>query len=71
MGNRPIVWGIIVFVVSLVGFVISVVFNVITFGAFRWISNALGIIAFLSLPIALIWKLIRRNIRSRIKQETP
>jgi len=58
---RPIFWGIIIFIVSLIGFVISIVFNVVTLGAFRWVSNVLGIIALLSLPVALLWELIRRK----------
>ncbi|MEK7636587.1 MAG: hypothetical protein AAB362_02775 [Patescibacteria group bacterium] len=60
------VWGIIIFVLSLAGFIVSVVFNVITLGTFRWTSNAFRIIAFLSLPIALILKLInRRNAKNK------
>ncbi|MBI2064726.1 MAG: hypothetical protein HYT62_01590 [Candidatus Yanofskybacteria bacterium] len=61
MGNRPIIWGLIFFGIGTVGWVVSVVFNVVTLGAFAWISNVLGIIALLSLPIALICELIRRK----------
>ena len=64
MKTSPIFWGIIICAVSLMGWVVSIVFNVVTLGAFRWVSNVLGIVAFVSLPVAVIVKLIRtRSIK--------
>lgn len=66
MKNRPILLGIIVFAVSLSGWVVSVVLNVLTWGAFRWASNVFGIMALISLPTAVIVKLImKRSVGSK------
>lgn len=62
MKNRPILLGIIVFVVSLFGWVVSVVLNVLTLGAFRWVSNVFGVLALVSIPLAVIVKLLRKKL---------
>jgi hypothetical protein len=51
----------IIFTLALVGWVVSIVFNVLTIGAFRWISNVLGIIALVSLPIAVVVHLFQKR----------
>lgn len=56
---RPIVWGIILFLISAVGWVISVVLAVITLGAFKILSYVFGVLFVASLPIALIFQLFR------------
>ncbi|OGN04649.1 MAG: hypothetical protein A3B99_04030 [Candidatus Yanofskybacteria bacterium RIFCSPHIGHO2_02_FULL_44_12b] len=58
---RPILWGIIVLVLSAIGWVISVVLNVVTLGSLRWVSNMFGIIALFSIPASVIWEIIRKK----------
>lgn len=65
--RRPIIWGIIVFAVSVVGFVFSVVINVITLGHFRLISNILGYTFILSIPVAIVAELFVWLLRKRKK----
>lgn len=56
---RPILWGTIFLCVGAVGWVISVVFVVITLGAFKISSYVFGVLFVASLPIALIFELFR------------
>lgn len=65
MFKRPIFIGIIVFVISIIAWVFSIVINVITLGYFKAFSNVLGYVFLLSLPIAILAELIRWVIRRR------
>ena len=56
---RPILWGIILFLISAVGWVISVVLAVVTLGAFKILTYIFGILFIASLPVAIILELIR------------
>lgn len=55
---RPIFWGLILFGIGAVGWVISVVLAVITLGALKLLTYIFGILFALSLPVAGIWELI-------------
>lgn len=55
---RPIFWGIILSLIGSVLWVISIVFNVVSLGEFKWLSNILAYIFISGLPIAIIWELI-------------
>ena len=59
MFRRPLLWGIIAFVVF--GFIwfVSVILSVITGGAFRVVANASGIAAAASVPVAVVLELVR------------
>ena len=57
--NRPIVWGIIVCVMSGFAWLVFVIFSVLTLGKFRIPANIAGVIAAASLPIAGILEFIR------------
>lgn len=65
MLKRPIFIGIIVFALSAMGWVFSIVINVITLGHFRELSNVLGYIFLLSLPVAILAEIVRWFIRRR------
>ena len=67
---RPIFWGIILMLIGAIGWVISVVLAVVTFGATKILANIFGIMFAISLPIALVAELIRwirrrKNIGTR------
>ncbi len=62
---RPIFWGIIIFILGLVAWVVSVVFNVLTLGHFRAISNFLITIALAAIPVAILLELVRWFIKRR------
>ncbi|MDP3726487.1 MAG: hypothetical protein Q8R36_04815 [bacterium] len=47
-------WGVIVFLTSGFLWFVSIIFNVVTFGYFRELSNVLGIITLSSLPAVVI-----------------
>ncbi len=53
-------WGLIIFLVSGFLWFVSIVFNVITLGHFRELSNIFGIIAASSFPVAIILTIGRR-----------
>ncbi len=63
--KRPIFWGIVLFVSGFLGWWVSVIFNVITLGQLRWLSNFFGIIFIASLPAALAIELILWLIRRK------
>lgn len=67
--KRPIIWGLIVFALSVVGFVFSVVINVVTLGHFRLLSNILGYIFILSIPVAIVAELLMWLLRKRKKDK--
>jgi len=56
---RSIIFWILVFVACAVGWVIAMVFFVISGGHFKFIANLLGICAVLILPIGLIVEIIK------------
>jgi len=56
---RPIFWGLILFGVGAVGWVISVVLTVVTLGGLKFLTYIFGYLFALSLPVAGIWELIR------------
>ncbi|MEK9157665.1 MAG: hypothetical protein AAB638_00590 [Patescibacteria group bacterium] len=60
---RPIWWGVIFFVIGILGWVAGVVFAVVSVGKLRLLPNIFGIIAIISLPIALIAELARKKNR--------
>ncbi|MEK7464297.1 MAG: hypothetical protein AAB617_00780 [Patescibacteria group bacterium] len=55
---RPIFWGLILFAIGAVGWVISVVLAVVTFGKLKILANIFGIVFALSLPASLVLELI-------------
>jgi len=59
MAMRPILWGIILFLVGAVGWVFSAVLAVVTFGSFKVLANVFGILLVASLPVAAAFELIR------------
>ena len=67
--KRPIIWGIIVFALSIVGFVFSIVLNVVTLGHFRLLSNILGYVFILSIPVAIVAELFSWLLRRREKDK--
>ena len=62
---RPIFWGIIIFVLSTVAWVFSIVINVLTLGHFKMLSNVLGVLFLASLPLALFGQLIRWFLKEK------
>ena len=60
---RPIWCGVIFFVIGILGWVAGVVFAVVSVGKLRLLPNIFGIIAIISLPIALIAELARKKNR--------
>ncbi|OGZ03685.1 MAG: hypothetical protein A2648_01885 [Candidatus Lloydbacteria bacterium RIFCSPHIGHO2_01_FULL_41_20] len=56
---RPIFWGIILFLIGVFGWLVSVIFNVLTLGEFKWVSNFFGVVFLASLPVAIVFELIR------------
>jgi len=67
--KRPIIWGIIIFALSVVGFVFSIVLNVVTLGHFRLLSNILGYVFILSIPVAIVAELFSWLLRRREKDK--
>ncbi|HEY4521924.1 MAG TPA: hypothetical protein VJH05_02175 [Candidatus Paceibacterota bacterium] len=63
----PIIFWLLVFVVCVVGWVVAVVFFVISGGHFKFVANLLGICAALSLPIGIITEIIKRMSKYRRK----
>ncbi len=62
---RPILWGIIIFGLGLMGWVVSIVFNVLTLGKFREASNFIFVVTFAAIPVAILLELIRWFIKRR------
>jgi len=62
---RSIMFWLLVFVVCVIGWVIAVVFFVVSGGHFKFIANLLGICAALSLPIGIIIEIIKRIGKKR------
>ena len=68
MGNKILLWGVIVFMVGGVGWFVAVILSVITFGELRNIANFFGIAAGLGvliITIGLISKLLKKNKKQR------
>ena len=64
---RPILWGIILFIVGAVGWVISVVFAVVTLGTLKLLTFVFGALFIFSLPVAVVLELtkwLKRKKRS-------
>ncbi|OGZ95941.1 MAG: hypothetical protein A2676_00590 [Candidatus Sungbacteria bacterium RIFCSPHIGHO2_01_FULL_51_22] len=55
-----LVW-FLVFLVSAVGWFVSVILNVVTYGQLRIVSNMLGSIAFVSLPSVILCAIFSRK----------
>ena len=62
---RPVLWGIIIFVLGIAGWVVSIVFNVLTLGRFRALSNFIFVVAFAAIPVAILLELIRWFIKRK------
>lgn len=58
MHRRPIIWGLILFGVGAVGWVISVVLAVITLGKLSWLANMFGWFAVGSFIVGVGWELV-------------
>ncbi|MEK9180601.1 MAG: hypothetical protein AAB897_04285 [Patescibacteria group bacterium] len=56
---RPILWGIILFLIGAVGWVFSVVLAVITLGTFKFLTYVFGVLLAASLPVTIIFELVR------------
>lgn len=59
MKHGPIFWGIIIFLISGLGWFVFVILSVITLGKLSWIANSFGVVAGISLPSAIICEIIR------------
>lgn len=62
---RSIMFWLLVFVVCVVGWVVAVVFFVISGGHFKFVANLLGICAALSLPIGVVVEIAKRIRKKR------
>lgn len=61
MKYKWLIRGVIVFVISLLGFVVAVVFNTLTFGKFRLLANIFGYIAAASIPVSIVLAVLNRD----------
>jgi len=60
MVRRPIIWGIILSIIGAVGWVFSVVLAVVSLGVLKPLTYVFGIIFLASLPVAIVWEIIRK-----------
>lgn len=60
MEHRPIFWGIIIFLISGLGWFVFVILSVLTLGKLSWVANSFGVVAGISLPIAIIGEIVKR-----------
>ncbi|OGY64734.1 MAG: hypothetical protein A3I24_02490 [Candidatus Harrisonbacteria bacterium RIFCSPLOWO2_02_FULL_41_13b] len=60
---KILILGIIIFIIGAMGWVVAVVLSVITGGAFKILVNIFGWIMVLSLPVAIIWVIIKKTRR--------
>ena len=63
---RPIFWGISIFIIGIIGWVISVVLAVVTLGSMKALANIFGIVVLASIPVGVAGEFIRWIKRSRI-----
>jgi hypothetical protein len=61
MKNKWLFWGVIVFVISIFGYVVAVIFSALTFGKFRLMANIFGYIAAWSMPVAVVLAFLNRK----------
>ena len=54
---RPILWGLIFFVIGAVGWVISVVLTIVSLGALVSLTYIFGTLMIASLPVAIVWEI--------------
>ena len=62
---KPILIGILLTSIGLIGWVCSIVFNVLTLGAFREVSYVFGALAIAGLPLGLLYALARKIFKKR------
>ena len=60
MAHRPIFWGMIIFLISGLGWFVFVILSVVTLGKLSWIANSFGVVASISLPTAIMWEIVKR-----------
>ncbi|OGN04318.1 MAG: hypothetical protein A2831_01295 [Candidatus Yanofskybacteria bacterium RIFCSPHIGHO2_01_FULL_44_17] len=68
MGNKILLWGVIIFMVGGIGWFVAVIPSVITFGELRNIANLFGIAAglgMLMIVLGAIFKLLKKNKKQR------
>lgn len=58
IARKPIIWGLIFFGISAIGWVLSVVLAVVTLGKLDWLANFFGWFGAGSLVAGVIWQII-------------
>lgn len=70
MLRQPLFWGVVVFSVACLGWVVAIIVSVLTAGALRDMANICGYVAIGSLPVAGFLELIRWARRGEMVEET-
>ncbi|MSU56296.1 MAG: hypothetical protein EXS51_03250 [Candidatus Taylorbacteria bacterium] len=63
-------WGLLVFVLGILGWVVSVVLAVVTGGQFKEVANLFGRLAFGSLFVTILVAVVAWLLKSRKKHDT-
>jgi len=72
MIKRPIVWGLLISLIGLLGWWASVILSIVTLGKIQKLANFFGILMITGLPVAVVWELARyvrrrwRRVSSKI-----
>ena len=61
MVNKWLILGIIIFIISGLGWFITIIFSVITLGGFRNLANFFGIIFVVSLPSSILLAILDKK----------
>ena len=61
MGNKWLMWGLIIFLVSGLGWFVSVILSVVTLGKLRMAANIFGMISAASIPLAIVLAIFDRR----------
>ena len=69
MLRRPIFWGVTIFSIAVLGWVVAVIVSVLTAGALAFMANVCGYIAIGSLPIAGFLELIKWVLSGEMEDE--
>lgn len=66
MIKRPIVWGLLISLIGLLGLWTSIILSIVTLGKLQILGNFFGVLMVVGLPVAVVWELAR-YIRQRKK----
>ncbi|OGF68829.1 hypothetical protein A3C73_01475 [Candidatus Giovannonibacteria bacterium RIFCSPHIGHO2_02_FULL_44_11] len=61
MGYKWLIWGVVIFIISGLGWFVAVVLNVVTLGGLRFAANIFGYIAAASIPVSIVLAIIDRK----------